>query len=222
MRINLVLELMDTPGQLVKALEPISSLGANLVTVIHKRDYKNEKGNVPVQLTIEGEHEDLKKVVNRFEELGFSIIEMDGVVKKEKITTIFFGHIVEEDLLPIIASQFYEIITVLFRKGIIMQKVYSHPGICALKQRAHGSANIFTIGAILIRHSIGDMHHPRILPNTLAIQMCFSSTIFRRSNIPTKQNTLPEKLYIKAIKLPQNTAARSILTNTVINTSYAR
>ena len=98
MRINLVLELMDTPGQLVKALEPISSLGANLVTVIHKRDYKNEKGNVPVQLTIEGEHEDLKNVVNRFEELGFSIIEMDGVVLKEKITTILFGHIVDQDL----------------------------------------------------------------------------------------------------------------------------
>jgi len=98
MRINLVLELMDTPGQLVKALEPVSSLGANLVTVIHKRDYKNEKGNVPVQLTIEGEHEDLKNVVNRFEELGFSIIELDGVVLKEKITTILFGHIVDQDL----------------------------------------------------------------------------------------------------------------------------
>jgi len=98
MRINLVLELMDTPGQLVKALEPVGSLGANLVTVIHKRDYKNEKGNVPVQLTIEGEHEDLKKLVTRFEELGFSIIEMDGVVLKEKITTIFHGHIVDQDL----------------------------------------------------------------------------------------------------------------------------
>ncbi|MBO6123973.1 MAG: amino acid-binding protein [Methanobrevibacter sp.] len=98
MRMNLVLELMDTPGQLVKVLEPISSLGANLVTVIHKRDYKNEKGNVPVQLTIEGEHEDLKNVVERFDELGFSIIEMDGVVLKEKITTIFHGHIVDQDL----------------------------------------------------------------------------------------------------------------------------
>ena len=98
MRMNLVLELMDTPGQLVKALEPVGSLGANLVTVIHKRDYKNEKGNVPVQLTIEGEHEDRKKLVKRFEELGFSIIEMDGVVLKEKITTIFHGHIVDQDL----------------------------------------------------------------------------------------------------------------------------
>lgn len=98
MRINLVLELMDTPGQLVKALDPISRLGANLVTVIHKRDYKNENGNVPVQLTIEGEQDDLKNVVERFEDLGFTIIEMDGVVRKEKITTIFFGHIVDQDL----------------------------------------------------------------------------------------------------------------------------
>jgi ACT domain-containing protein len=98
MRINLVLELLDSPGQLVKALEPISIFGANLVTIIHKRDYKNENGKVPVQLTLEGEREDLKKVVERFEELGFTIIEMDGVVKKESITTIFFGHIVDRDL----------------------------------------------------------------------------------------------------------------------------
>ena len=82
MKINLVLELLDSPGQLVKALEPISNYGVNLVTVIHKRDYKNDNGNVPVQLTIEGEQEDLKNMVNKYEELGFSIIEMDGVVLK--------------------------------------------------------------------------------------------------------------------------------------------
>ena len=98
MRIDLVLELLDSPGQLIKALEPISTFGANLVTVIHKRDYKNDNGKVPVQLTLEGEHEILKKVVDRFEEFGFSIIEMDGIVKKETITTIFFGHIVDQDL----------------------------------------------------------------------------------------------------------------------------
>ncbi|WP_405305029.1 amino acid-binding protein [Methanobrevibacter sp.] len=98
MRINLVLELLDAPGQLVKVLEPISTVGVNLVTIIHKRDYKNDDGRVPVQLTLEGEQEDLKNVVNKFEELGFTIIEMDGVIKKEKITTILFGHIVDQDL----------------------------------------------------------------------------------------------------------------------------
>ena len=98
MRINLVLELLDVPGQLVSVLEPISGLGANLVTVIHKRDYKNDNGKVPVQLTLEGEQKDLLNVIERFEDLGFSIIEMDGVVKKEKISTILFGHIVDQDL----------------------------------------------------------------------------------------------------------------------------
>ena len=98
MRMNLVLELLDVPGQLVKALEPISGVGVNLVTVIHKRDYKNENGNVPVQLTVEGEQEDLQRLIQRFDDLGFSIIEMDGVVKKEKISTILFGHIVDQDL----------------------------------------------------------------------------------------------------------------------------
>ena len=98
MRVNLVLELLDVPGQLVSVLEPISGLGANLVTVVHKRDYKNDNGKVPVQLTLEGEQEDLQNVVKRFEDLGFSIIEMDGVIKKEKISTILFGHIVDQDL----------------------------------------------------------------------------------------------------------------------------
>ena len=98
MRMNLVLELLDVPGQLVNVLEPISGLGANLVTVIHKRDYKNDNGKVPVQLTLEGEQKDLQNVIKRYDDLGFSIIEMDGVIKKEKISTILFGHIVDQDL----------------------------------------------------------------------------------------------------------------------------
>ena len=98
MRMDLVLELLDVPGQLVSVLEPISSLGANLVTVIHKRDYKNEHGMVPVQLTLEGEQENLNNVINRFEDLGITIIEMDGVVKKEIVSTILYGHIVDKDV----------------------------------------------------------------------------------------------------------------------------
>ncbi|WP_407421682.1 amino acid-binding protein [Methanobrevibacter sp.] len=98
MKMNLVLELLDSPGQLVRVLEPISTFGANLVTVIHKRDYKNENGKVPVQLTLEGEQAELTGLINKFEELGFSIIEMDGVLRKEKITTILFGDIIDQDL----------------------------------------------------------------------------------------------------------------------------
>ena len=98
MRMNLVLELLDVPGQLLSVLEPISGIGANLVTVVHKRDFKNENGKVPVQITLEGEQENLNEVINRFNDLGIAIIEKDGVINKEFISTILIGHIVDKDV----------------------------------------------------------------------------------------------------------------------------
>ena len=70
MRMNLVLEIKDVPGQLVSVLSPIGDLGANLVAIIHQRDVKNEKGLIPVQITIEGERENLNAVVDKFDEMG--------------------------------------------------------------------------------------------------------------------------------------------------------
>lgn len=43
MKMDLVLELMDVPGQLVSVLDPISGLGANLVTVTIKEILKMKK-----------------------------------------------------------------------------------------------------------------------------------------------------------------------------------
>jgi len=98
MRLNLVLELLDVPGQLIDALEPIGKLGANIVSVIHQRDVKTERGTIPVHLTLEGDEETLKRVLNSIEENNIQIIEVDGVVKKETITTILIGDIIEQDL----------------------------------------------------------------------------------------------------------------------------
>lgn len=98
MRMNMVLEILDVPGQLVSVLEPIGTLGANLVTIIHKRDIKNEKGMVPVQLTLEGERENLNAVIEKFKEMNISICEIDGVMRKEKFSTILIGHIIDTDV----------------------------------------------------------------------------------------------------------------------------
>ncbi len=98
MRTNLVLELLDVPGQLVGVLEPIGGLGANIVTVIHQRDVKTERGTVPVQITLEGDEENLDLVLKELERLGISVIEIDGVLRKEKITTILIGNIVDRDV----------------------------------------------------------------------------------------------------------------------------
>jgi ACT domain-containing protein len=95
---NLVLELLDIPGQLVSVLDPISGLGANLVTVIHQRDLKNEKGMIPVQITLEGEQENLNLVIKKLNEMGITILELDGVVRKERLSTILIGHVIDTDI----------------------------------------------------------------------------------------------------------------------------
>ena len=98
MRLNLVLELLDVPGQLLDALEPIGKLGANIVAVIHQRDVKTERGTVPVHITIEGDKE-----TRTLESQDIQIIEVDGVVRKEKITTVIIGNLVEQDLNETVA-----------------------------------------------------------------------------------------------------------------------
>jgi ACT domain-containing protein len=98
MRLNLVLELLDVPGQLLDALDPIGKLGANIVAVIHQRDVKTERGTIPVHISVEGDRETLKRVLKSIEEMDIQIIEVDGVVKKEKITTILIGNIIDKDL----------------------------------------------------------------------------------------------------------------------------
>ena len=70
MRLNLILELLDIPGQLLDVLIPIGKIGANIVAVIHHRDVKTERGTVPVQITIEGDEETLEKVLSTLEEMN--------------------------------------------------------------------------------------------------------------------------------------------------------
>ena len=79
-------------------LDPIGKLGANIVAVIHQRDVKTERGTIPVHISVEGDRETLKRVLKSIEEMDIQIIEVDGVVKKEKITTILIGNIVDKDL----------------------------------------------------------------------------------------------------------------------------
>ncbi len=98
MRFNLVLDLPDVPGQLLESLEPMGRLGANIVAIIHQRDIKTERGTVPVQITIEGDKETLNRVMGAMEAKDIQIMAVDGVLRKEQITTVLVGDIVEEDV----------------------------------------------------------------------------------------------------------------------------
>lgn len=98
MRMNLILEILDVPGQLVSILNPIGELGANVVTIVHKREIKAAEGKAAIEIAIEGERENLQAVIDRFKEMNISLIEVDDTVKKEKLSTILYGHIIDTDL----------------------------------------------------------------------------------------------------------------------------
>ncbi len=98
MRMNLILEILDVPGQLVSILNPIGELGANVVTIVHKREIKAEEGKAAIEIAIEGERENLQAVIDRFKDMDISLFEVDDAVKKEKLSTILYGHIIDTDL----------------------------------------------------------------------------------------------------------------------------
>lgn len=98
MRVDLILELLDIPGQLVNVLSPISGFGANLVTVIHRRDDKNDDGMIPVKITLEGEQKNLIQCIDKLKEMEITILEINGVVSKEKLRTILIGHVIDTDI----------------------------------------------------------------------------------------------------------------------------
>ena len=97
MKMDLVLELSDTPGQLVTSLKPFKDLGANLVTDIHDRTFKQENGKIPVQITVEGERENLEKLIEKLESEGITILKVDSTILKVKYSTILIGHIIDTD-----------------------------------------------------------------------------------------------------------------------------
>ena len=98
MRMNLILEILDIPGQLVSILNPIGELGANVVTIVHKREIKAEEGKAAIEIAIEGERENLQAVVDTFKEMNIALIEVDDIIKKEKLSAILYGHIIDRDL----------------------------------------------------------------------------------------------------------------------------
>ena len=98
MRMNLILEILDVPGQLVSILNPISELGANVVTIVHKREIKAEEGKAAIEIALEGERENLQAVIDKFKDMGVPLLEVDDAIKKEKLSTILYGHIIDTDL----------------------------------------------------------------------------------------------------------------------------
>lgn len=98
MRIELDLELKDTPGQLVRALEPISRLGGNIISIVHIREEASKERRLPVKVIIDVENEALERIISELESDDIWVAKVGEARKKERITVMLIGHVVDTDL----------------------------------------------------------------------------------------------------------------------------
>ena len=100
MKIDVTLELKDTPGSLIRAMEPISLHGGNIVSVLHSRE-----GCEPVSVKIgfttrDQETLDLIKKDLKKQSVNVSEILVEGrrYYSKKTMSLLLIGHVIDKDI----------------------------------------------------------------------------------------------------------------------------
>lgn len=98
MQVSMKLELRDSPGQLVAALQPISDMGGNIKTVIHEHDHTAGRGVLGVEVVIEIPPELLDGLIAKLREREINVLKIGEERMSYRQTVILIGHLVHTDL----------------------------------------------------------------------------------------------------------------------------
>ncbi len=92
------LELVDRPGELLRALNPISDRGGNLLSIFHERGNLTPRGHIPVEVDLEATPERFDVIVDALREEGINVIQAGAERYGEELTIVLIGHLVDTDL----------------------------------------------------------------------------------------------------------------------------
>jgi ACT domain-containing protein len=92
------LELVDRPGELLRALEPIADSGGNLLSIFHERGNVTPRGHIPVEVDMEATPERFDTIVDALRDEGINVIQAGAERYGEELTVVLIGHIVDTDL----------------------------------------------------------------------------------------------------------------------------
>lgn len=92
------LELVDDPGELLRALQPISDNGGNLLSVYHERGNITPRGHIPIQVDLEATPDQYESIVDGLHDKGINVIQAGSERYSESLTVILTGHIVDNDI----------------------------------------------------------------------------------------------------------------------------
>jgi len=92
------LELVDEPGELLNALQPISELGGNLLSIFHERGSLTPRGHIPVAIDLECPPDRFDAIVAALRDEGVNVIEADTERYTETFAVVLVGHLIDTDL----------------------------------------------------------------------------------------------------------------------------
>ena len=92
------LELVDEPGELLRALEPIADNGGNLLSIFHERGNVTPRGHIPVEVDLEATPDRFDGIVEALREAGINVIQAGSRRYGESLTLVLSGHVVNTDL----------------------------------------------------------------------------------------------------------------------------
>ncbi len=92
------LELVDEPGQLLAALQPIADNGGNLLSIYHERGNKTPRGRIPVEVDFEATADRFEVIVGALRDEGIAVMQAGTERYAEELTLLLVGHLIDTDL----------------------------------------------------------------------------------------------------------------------------
>ncbi len=92
------LELVDRPGELLRALEPIAENGGNLLSIFHERGSITPRGHIPVEVDLECPPDRFEEIVSALRGEGINVIQAGAEAYGEDVVLLLIGHLVDTDL----------------------------------------------------------------------------------------------------------------------------
>lgn len=96
--VSVVVELKDQPGQLLRALEPISRLGGNILSIIHQREKMTPLKRIPVEISLKIDEERVEDLIQAIRDNEVAVREYNKIKLISTTSALLVGHIVRTDL----------------------------------------------------------------------------------------------------------------------------
>ncbi len=92
------LELLDRPGELRRALDPIAEHDGNLRSVFHERGNVTPRGHIPVEVDLTATPAQFDAIVSALHETEVTVMQAGSQQYTEELTVLLVGHLVDTDL----------------------------------------------------------------------------------------------------------------------------